>query len=226
MKQNRHISFLVVMISLLAMLVSCGPSAEEKKAKEAAVMDSVPSATDEVNEEATAPSTELLEQTFVADTLTAEQLMVFQQRGAEKLADFINYIEIISNKTYDVKLRQEIRKQVEALFWNSATAVAISIQDKKEMKPISSFLDEVYKSGYDSIEVKTDSVVLKQPVKTANTGYTGSVSANVTIRAYKNGKVIFSSAGLKEAVTNIMKTEKNFGTDKKLVWEVVLGEMK
>jgi hypothetical protein len=224
MKQNRHIALFVVMISFFTMLVSCGPSAEEKQKSEQEIVSTPPSMDEVVKE---TPARETLEQTFEADTLTAGQLTAFQQRGAEKLADFINYMELISNKTYDGRLRLELGKQAEALFADPTAWIAISINDKKEKKQLTAFLDDFYKNEYDSIKVKTDSVVMQQPERADKGGiYKGTVSEKVSVMGYKNKKIVFSSTGLREATTLILKMEKNFGGDKKMVWEVMLGEIK
>jgi hypothetical protein len=55
---------------------------------------------------------------------------LIKPRGAEKLADFINYIELMSNKKYDLRLRQEGRKQVDALSTDPATPIAITIMKR------------------------------------------------------------------------------------------------
>jgi hypothetical protein len=224
MRTNRHIVLFVGMISFFLMLVSCGPSAEEKQMMEP--MEIRPVAESTISAEEISGQT--LEQTFEADTLTAEQLTAFQQRGAEKLADFINYMELMSNKKYDPRLREEVRKQVEALFTDPATPIAIAINNDNKEKPLTAFLDAIYKNNYDSIKVKTDSVVLQQPEKGIPYPYLykSIVTGKVSVAAYKNKKIVFSSAGLREAVILIQKVEKDFGGDKKQVWEVMLGEMK
>jgi hypothetical protein len=224
MKTNRHIVLFVGMISFFLMLVSCGPSAEEKQIVEPMEIRPLPESS--ISTEEISEPRETLEQTFEADTLTVEQLTAFQQRGAEKLADFINYIELMSNKRYDLQLRLEARKQVEALFSDPATPVAIAMSTENRAKTITEFLDEIYKTNYDSIRVRTDSVVLQQPERDMEQSYKGTVSAKVNVMGFKNKKMIFSSADLRKATILIRKVEKDFGGEKKQVWEVMLGEMK
>lgn len=218
MKKQVHILLVMPLLSILSIWMSCSSASHEKM--EIQEVNAVPEMT------IAPPASEALEETFESDTLTAEQLTVFQQRGAEKLADFINYIEIISNKRYDKQLRLEIRKQIEGLFETPSTLVAIPITGNKESKMVSQFLDEIYKGTFDSIKVKTDSVVLSTPVKTTQPlKYEGSVSANVRIMVYRNNKLEFSSMELQRAKTHVIKVEKDFGGKKGRIWEVVLGEM-
>lgn len=151
--------------------------------------------------------------------------MVFQQRGAEKLADFINYVEIISNRKYDKQLRTEIRKQIVDLFESDQTLVAISLTDKKESKPISKFLDEIYRGGFDSIKVKTDSVVLSPLVKADSLPiYKGAISGKVKIQAYRNKKMEHSSMEFQKAQTIVRKVEKDFGGRKGMCGRLCWGK--
>jgi hypothetical protein len=217
MKKYIHILVFAMVLGLLSTLISCGPSHEEKMF----AMDSI--AVDK-NLSQVLPTD--LEQTFESDSLTAEQLVVFQQRGAEKLADFINYVEIISNKQYDKQLRQEVRKQIIDLFESDQALVAIPLTGIKESKPVSKFLDEIYKGGYDSIKVKTDSVVLSTLVRVDSLPvYKGVISGKVKIQAYRNKKMEFDDMQIQQARTIVRKVEKDFGGEKRSVWEVMLGEI-
>jgi hypothetical protein len=222
MKQNRHIALFVVVISFFMIPVSCSRAPEESEKRG---LETVDIATKNETEEKPV-SDKTLEQAFETDTLTIEQLTAFQQRGAEKLADFINYIELLSNKRYDPRLRLEARKQASALFPDVATPITIAINDEKKKRSIPAFLDDIYKSKYDSIKVKTDSIILQQPQRGEGFSYTGHISANVRVTGYKNKKIIYSSSALREAAILIQKIEKDFGGEKKQVWEVMLGEMK
>jgi hypothetical protein len=253
MKKYVHSAFLGVMLSLLSLLVSCSSSREEKDVQLEVLdstaenqndfnvgiaTDSIPLTSEDLSHSADERETlgELgtmkepnfeshsLDAAFESNSLNAAQLVVFQQRGAEKLADFINYIEIISNKRYDKQLRLEIRKQIIDLFETDQTLVAIPIDGKKESKPVSKFLDEVYKGGYDSIKVKTDSVVLSPLVKNDNI-YKGVITGKIKIQAYRNKKMEHNILELQQAKTIVLKVEKDFGGKKQSVWEVMLGEI-
>ena len=219
MKKHLHLLCYAVGLSLLNLLISCSSSRKEEVAYEA--MDSVQAS----NQEA-ATSKEELEQTFEADSLNPEQRIVFQQRGAEKLADFTNYIEIISNKRYDKQLRLEIRKQIIDLFESDQTLVAIPVNGIKESKQVSKFLEEIYRGDFDSVKVKTDSVVLSTLEKTDNLPvYKGVITGKVGIQVYRNKKMEPVTMELQRAKTIVSKVEKDFGGEKRNVWEVLLGEI-
>jgi len=217
MRNKFHITLYVVLIGF-GFLMSCSPSSEEK--------DKVSNSRDLSSE--SIENNKDLEGAFEADTLNTLQLEAFQQRARQKVQDFINCVEIISNKSYNAELRDVSIKQIKDLFADSTVFINIQItKTQKIPSTISHFLNEVNRSDYDSIKVKTDSVVLSQPEKSkTSTKYIGAVSAKVTINGFKDGKIIFSSITNHTAETCIIKTQKQFGTETKMVWEAAIGELK
>lgn len=218
MRKKLHIALYWVVAGFTCFLISCGPSREEKDNVNAMYESNL----------STMEDNQALEDTFEIDTLNTVQLNVFQQRARQKLQDFINYMEIISNKSYDLELRLIASKQIEDLFAVSTVFVSISIaKEPKNKKTVSQFLNEIYLSDYDSIKVKTDSVVISKPEKsTESIKYIGEVTAKVNIDGYKNGEVIFNSIAIQKAETIITKTQKQFGDETKMVWTASIGELK
>lgn len=216
MRKQLHIALFLITSVFICMLLSCGPSREEKQDASFSSSDLAPNNNDAK-----------MEETFEADTLSNEQLKVFQQRAQQKLEDFINYIEIISNKTYDSELRLVARNQIVELFADSSILVNVAAgKIEKNPKPVSAFLNEVYQAEYDSIKIKTDSVVVEQPIKADEAmTYIGYVTAKVNIKGYKNGQVSFNSVAIQKAKTIIRKTQKRFGEETRTIWTVALGEL-
>lgn len=216
MRKDLHIALYLITSVFICILWSCGPSSEEQQDFSIYSSDLV-----------TNNNENQMEETFEADTLSNEQLNVFQQRAQQKLDDFINYIEIISNKTYDSELRLLARNQIVELFADSSILVHVAAgKVEKNPQPVSAFLNEIYLSEYDSIKIKTDSVVVAQPIKADEaTTYIGYVTAKVNIKGYKNGQVYFNSVAIQKAKTIIRKTEKRFGEETKTIWTVGLGEL-
>lgn len=216
MRKELHIASYLISAVFICILWSCGPSMEEQQDFSVTPADLVPNNNENQMEEA-----------FETDTLSNEQLNVFQQRAQQKLEDFINYIEIISNKTYDSELRLVARNQIVELFADSS--ILVNVADgklEKNPKPVSLFLNEIYQSEYDSIRIKTDSVVVHQPIKTDEVvTYIGYITAKVNIKGYKNGQVSFNSVAIQKAKTIIRKTKKRFGEETRTIWTVGLGEL-
>ena len=223
MRRNTHIILQWMLIGFVSLvLTNCASNSSKEESAVSSMTDSV---------SATASEKTYLEETFETDTLTKEQLMVFQKRAQEKLQDFINYVEIISNKSYHIELRNEASKQTDNLFADSSVSVNISLskisETNKSPRSISNFMNDVRSCEYDSIKVKTDSVVISLPEKSDTTlKYLGEISARVKIEGYKNGIVVFNSSTIQKAETIIFKTEKQFGSEKKMLWTASIGALK
>lgn len=218
MRKNLHITLYFISAIFTCMLLSCAGTKEE-------VQDTASMA-----EYSTTPilSDNKLEEAFETEILSAEQLNVFQQRAQQKVQDFTNYLEIISNKTYDAQMRLLARNQIEELFADSSILVTISIaEEKRNPKPLSVFLNDVYQSKYDSIKIKTDSIVVTQPKMANETEtYIGFITVKLNIVGYKNAQVSFNSNVNHMAKTVIRKTQKQFGGESRMIWTVTLGEWK
>ncbi len=215
MRKELHIALCLFTALTVSILYSCGPSSREKQ-------ESYLSA-----ENTPSVNNFTLEETFEADTLSHEQLNVFQQRAQQKTEDFISYIEIISNKSYDSLMRLEAKKQIEDLFADSSTLINVAV-DKSGKYPthLYEFINEVYESKYDSIKIKTGSVIMSPPQKAEENAYNGSLTAEMNVIGYKNAQISFNSEVIHEVKTIIRKTQKQFGNDTRKIWTVTLGEFK
>ena len=168
-----------------------------------------------------------LRRTFESDSLSLEQLHVFQHRGQQKLDDFIDYVQIVSNKTYNKEMRLAAKEQMMQLFKDSTTMIEAGISEAREKAwPLFEFAQQIYNSKYDSIKIKVLYVKVKEPEKTPGGIYEGSVTANVSIKRYIGDKDVFSTMGTFVAGTVIQQVQKHFGSDSSTVWGVVLGEIK
>ncbi|MFY9310272.1 MAG: hypothetical protein WAQ28_14595 [Bacteroidia bacterium] len=168
-----------------------------------------------------------LAQSFVADSLSRDQLHVFQQRGQQKLDDFISYTAIVSNKAYNKEMRFAAKEQMMQLFTDSTVMIEAGVSEAQEKaRPLFEFAEEVYTSQYDSVKIKVLYAKAKEP-EPKNTGsYEGSVTADVSIKRYLAGKDVFSTTATFTAATVVQQVQKQFGNDSSRVWTVMLGEIK
>ncbi|HEY6159628.1 MAG TPA: hypothetical protein VI112_00355 [Bacteroidia bacterium] len=156
-----------------------------------------------------------LENTFTAKKLSAEELAAFELRAEQKLKDFYNYLEVISNPKYDKKLRQDARTQVLELFVSGEKSIV-------DGKAIDGFLDSCMDARSKTIPLPVTEINITK-------GFNGSNPVNPAIYT---GTISFSlsrvqgSSEKHQADIMLIKTEKLFGTEKKLVWTVYLVEIK
>lgn len=228
MRNKLHFALYLTTVVFVCTIFACGKAREEKADIPVEIEEMSPppvNETDAVSDHM--PNDSELEESFNADTLNEEQLRIFQKRAQQKLQDFINYIEIISNKRYNSQLRLAACQQIEELFADSSVIIDIRFdQIEKDPRTASLFIKDVYNSGYDSIKIKTNSVIVNPAEKLNETlEYVGNITADVTIIGYKKSTIAFYSKGIHKAKTIIHKQEKQFGKDSQTLWSVFIGEL-
>jgi hypothetical protein len=184
MKQINYI-FLFVAFTLL----SCGRAMEkEEKMKE---QDS------SVLSENTIDKTEL---DFLTDSLSDKQKELFGKRAIQKLEDYYNYIEILSNKNYDTTLRNHAMVLATELFL-----------DKKNIEPI---IDSYSNNSTDSIAVSIHNVSISSvPVTITDSTYRGELVFEERIK---------NKTKIQHINFIIKKGNKHFGQEEHSVWETYL----
>jgi hypothetical protein len=213
MKNRFRIRLNPLLIVSVCLLVSCNNASREEM---------------ELGDvEAKALKEEMLEEAFESDSLSREQLHAFQQRGQQKLDDFIDYTGIISNKTFNKEMRLAAQQQMMKLFIDTIVNIEAGISEAQEKRrPLFEFAEEVYNSKYDSVKIKVLYVKVKEPEQKEKGLYQGSVTADVSIKRFLGGKDVFSTMATFKAETVIQQVQKQFGADSSRVWTVMLGEIK
>lgn len=153
-----------------------------------------------------------LQHTFTSDKLTSSELDAFEKRAVQKLEDFYNYLEVISNPGYDKTLREEAKKQALELFSGNECRV--------DGIKVGTLLDSCINITQEtkSFNVEDARVKEKFPLQAGVAGYSGSMEFRLSSAS--------SSSAAKQASILLIKTEKIFGTEKKQVWTVFLCEIK
>ncbi|MFL5730640.1 MAG: hypothetical protein ACJ75J_14225 [Cytophagaceae bacterium] len=169
-----------------------------------------------------------LENTFVKENLSARDLQVFELRAQQKLKDYANYIEIISDKNFDAELRKEAAGSALRLFSGQDVTVheTLSGGKAKEWK-LSDYLSKLNASAYKKIVSQISNLVLAKPmVKQAENSYKGELSYTQITKGYDDkGKEVFSVKAEKKAEVILKKVKKQFGRETEEVWEVFLGRI-
>jgi hypothetical protein len=156
-----------------------------------------------------APAAAMAE-TFTAQSVNEPQMGTFQQRGIQKLKDFYNYLTIISNPTYDKRLREDAKNQAKQLFYGSGCKV--------NGKPASGFIDSCFNLTK-TVEWKVVNVAVLQSMaangaESDTATYHGELTFNESVDAVLSG--------FKKAEIVLSKSEKQFGEKKREVWSVFI----
>jgi hypothetical protein len=169
-----------------------------------------------------------LENTFVKEQLSSRDLQVFELRAQQKLKDYANYIEIISDKSFDAELRKEAAGSALRLFSTQNVTVheTLSGGKAKEWK-ISDYLSKLSASAYKKIASQISNLALTKPmVKQAENSYKGELSYTQLTKGYDDkGKEVFLVKAEKKAEVILKKVKKQFGQQTEEVWEVFLGRI-
>jgi len=146
-------------------------------------------------------------------------LIGFEGRAIQKLEDFAGYIEIISNKEYDIKLREHALTLATKLFYNSE--IKINNSDKL----LSSFT--VLNSGYTKIVVEISNQEYVENLKQSKSdSYSGKLLFEQTNTYFGTNDIQEKSKEKKEVDIILVRTEKEFGKKTKSVWNVFLGDIR
>jgi hypothetical protein len=148
-------------------------------------------------------------QFFTSAVLSPDQLNAFEKRAAEKVEEFYQYLAVICNPKYDLKLREQAKKQALELFSGSSCKV-YGVESGK-------FLDSCI-SGK-----------MKTAFEISGKKITRGFQAGGEDKLTYEGKVEFALEPDKTkrvAVIQLNKKIKQFGESSKTIWSVSICEIK
>lgn len=170
-----------------------------------------------------------LQNTLTNEQQSAYDLTGFEGRAVQKLEDLAGYIEIISNKEYDLTLRKHALSLAAKLFYDGQITVRNSDKQLSSLNilELSEYLNSVLKTGYAKIVVEiTNHEYVENLTQSKSDSYSGKLIFEQTNRYYKNKDIPEKTTEKKEVDIILIKTEKAFGKKKKSVWNVFLGDIR
>ncbi len=151
------------------------------------------------------------------DTIIATDLTLFESRAEQKISDYYDYLSIITNPDYDPEFRQQAMKMAADLFADG------SIWDQKlisstDTLTIDDFLNLLFKGQHTLDKLTLKSVEIIDHFRFIKPGlYHAKFNSTQKVNGAKSQKSI--SVVLKQ-------TEKEFGNQTKLIWEVFLKDIR
>ncbi len=148
--------------------------------------------------------------TFMASSLSQQQINTFQERSIQKLKDFYNYLSIISNPKFNKRLRENSKNQAKQLFYGTDCKV--------DGKLATTYIDSCF-SLAGGVEWKATDIIVKKDMSpdvsdTSAGMYHGELSFKVVVNSIESGT--------KVAQIILSKSEKMFGETKREVWSVFI----
>ncbi|NOQ74707.1 MAG: hypothetical protein GQ574_22025 [Crocinitomix sp.] len=169
-----------------------------------------------------------LENDFSKSKLGAENVAAFETRAKQKVEDFCNYIQLISNKNFDTKFRQHSQKSALSLFNSDQCVINDSIVTGVDsLVTISNFLDAVYATHFQQIEGQASQIVLQDDLTLTESGdYAGTITYVQTLTCYDEaGTIIETVIENKTVGVTLNRKTKSFGTTEKIIWVVALCDI-
>lgn len=159
-----------------------------------------------------------LEDQFVAEEITPDQLKAFETRAIEKLKDFADYILILSDSTYAEGFRANAETQASKLFIELSE---INLFDEQNNLTVENFLSTIKELKISRLEIIEPNIL--QPLHfTTKDHYKGLLSFKISI----SGDQFSNPSQTKTADFFLMKKQKSFGTHDMMVWEISLGDIR
>ena len=161
-----------------------------------------------------------IDRQFSAQRLGRGSLIAFESRAKEKLVDFFNYLDLVSDPKYDLAFKTHAMNLAEELFIDfNAPITGFGEQYPTARQVLQGHLE----GNYGEREFVVISIEISQELQSTQNQefYNGLLSYDVNIR--EPGK-----PGLKalrgDIPFNALKVDKSFGDTSRRVWEVLLGE--
>lgn len=156
---------------------------------------------------------------FTAEKLERGNLIAFESRAKEKLADFFNYLTIISDPEYDDAFKSHAMVLASDLFTNNQ--ILFPLAGEGAILSIEEILDNHLKGTYGKRQYDVISVTISKKLENSeNDGYIGALSFHVSMK--QKDEPGSTSEG--QIDMHAMKVDKHFGQTKRSVWEVFLGQ--
>jgi hypothetical protein len=201
---------------IFVLLVICAPSCEDEKETSNRDEAILTTTKNDVRKE------------FEAEYLTEASLFAYEVTAKQKLSDFADYLQIMTDTSLDMSFRIKAGEMIKKTFQSENVNLRL---EKKEKETEPEF--EVHLLIKDGLENKlilspfsVDSIIVHEPLhRIGNTTYVGSLRFSQNFMdSFQPGLIINSAR--RSIDVYVVKEDKIFGTDTLNVWTVRLGEIR
>ena len=165
-----------------------------------------------------------IQEDFKMQRVDAGRLPAFEKRAMQKVKDMFNYLEIISNKSYDTTLREEALKACQGLFIANAKAKTNLLTRKnQEQYEVSNFLKELLKAKTSQLGLKLSNIKTEKKFEfDEDLSLYKAVLAVHVETSWETSKAIVQQDYLIEV--QLKKIVKKFGSKTEEIWEIALAD--
>jgi hypothetical protein len=210
--------FLIIFAVALAYLLLCSKACDDNvQENEKMEQDKIIAIRDSIRDE------------FEADYLSEGSLYALEATARQKLSDFADYMQIMTDTTLDSSFKKKAGDMIKKMFISENVRLHFSLQeDRKEKKlTVKELLADGLKTPYASARFIFDSIEVQEPLHRINTDtYSGKLSFTQKFTVYSQPDTPTTSSVRKTIDVFAMKVDKVFGDDTLSMWGVFLGDMK
>lgn len=220
--QTLKILFYPVAVIIILVLSACSANPSMSKSESYESMYEI--ATEEAE-----PAIEKAHYEFEKEQLSSLALKAFEQRAVQKILDFADYLSIVSDNSLDSVFLNQANEMLISLFHNDGVNVYIDYPKSPSSRPekLQKFLSYFWSEASPKIQIEISDFKVQDSLKiTGKKNYAGEIVCLLTIQNTGDGKAIISN-GIYHASFEIesRKTIKQFGSNKKNIWEIFLGDI-
>ena len=167
------------------------------------------------------------ENTFTSNELTDFEISGFESHAIQKVKEYANYIEIISNKNFDNELREQAVLLVISIF-NDEKTLIIDIDNEITTRTnvsVDEYFNLILKSNFSKISVKVSDFVISENLNSHKNHFKGKIVFIQSTKYYDKNILVSQKESKKEVEIFLLKVEKDFGNNKSTVWKIFLGEI-
>lgn len=170
-----------------------------------------------------------LEEEFSTSELQLKQVQAFEIRAVQKVHDFCNYIQLVSDKNYDEKFRTHSKKTALNLFHASTCTISDGgANGTVEGVEIEAYFDAIYQLKNQKVIGEASQINISNDlILNENGDYIGSITFQLQLAFYdQKDRLTKTETTQKEVGIVLTRKNKTFGDVEKLIWVVNLCDIR
>lgn len=161
--------------------------------------------------------------------LSEEELGTYSKKGVKKVDEFVQYLNIISDKSIDPDKKDEAIEQAIKLFLVDATIeVSSANRQGKRKYPVKDYLTRLKLLPYGSTNISWNEVNYVNDLTLAGDGnYYGTITGSQTFTGYgaNNQDVMYSDVTRKSVKVKLQSYKKSIEGQQTTNWDILLGNV-
>ena len=161
--------------------------------------------------------------------LSEEELGTYSKKGIKKVDEFVQYLNIISDKSIDPDKKDEAIEQAVKLFLADATIEVTSANRQGKRKyPVKDYLTRLKLLPYGSTNISWNEVNYVNDLTQASDGnYYGTITGSQTFTGYgaNNQDVMYSDVTQKSVKVKLQSYKKSVEGQQTTNWDILLGNV-